>query len=822
MSILEMMRWDNPDAVWLLVVPGLVLVLFFMYMGFRKRVMASIPGKRLFKKMAPGVSTPRLVMYWLVMVIVMVLLVVALMRPRYGLKDVAVPGTGVDVAVVVDVSRSMLAKDVVPDRLRGAIVQVDRLLKRMRGDRVTLVPFAGLAYIQTPLTVDYEVIREYLAALRVTDMPVPGTAIGRALKTAQRALGLGRRHRVGKYKGSLYKAIVMFTDGENFEGDPMEVARKLAKQHVRVFTVGVGTPSGRPVPSLDKNGKVVGVQRQKDGKTPVISKLNEKLLKNIAATTGGEYFTYAGNDVSAPLYKDLQELEKIEYVHRVRSLLEDRFQYPLGAAIILLMLMLVFPLRKRGAVLAILLLTLAGGSARAQGFLQKQHPQVKKAANLYATGKYGEALKTITSAQKKLPPSMALAYDKGLIEAKNGKFDKAVQAFDFAVSHLKKRDPKMLGRIYYARGTTLIMKAQSMQKQKKERGKVLAVFRKAVSSLTRALRYNPADKAARYNLEVAVIGGYPPCKSMDDAEEANDSRAQAKFVKLDPKKGQAKMDLYLCPGNPDFFKLPMNAGETLVVNTQPKKKGGFTPDFTLEGAEKRPAARQAMVTTKHDGTVFIHVLPKGVPEEGKPYKLTVQVIPPCPQGDDKFEDNDTLATAKPLKKGKNMMRACPNDPDYFSISVPKGKDQDITVTVPRGQGPLSVTLYDGQANVIQPKYAGTGQGDVFAFHVKKMKDKDRKFLLDVHGNDGNQGFYQVRIGKGKGKNKNKQQNKNKKQKNKDKKNKEKKPKKQQNKKQDQQAVEQLMKQLDKNPDNIQAKDALKRFKIRSYRPQKDW
>jgi len=819
MSFLDMTRWDNPDAVWLLMVPVLVLAMFFAYMGFRKRIMASIPGKKLFARMAPGVSTPRLVMYWLGMVVVMALIVVALMRPRYGLKDVAVPGAGVDVAVVVDVSRSMLAKDVVPDRLRGAIVQVDRLLNRMRGDRVTLVPFAGLAYVQTPLTVDYEVVKEYLASLRITDMPVQGTAIGRALKTAQRALGLSRKRRAGKYKGSLYKAIVLITDGENFEGDPMEVAKELAKQKVRVFTVGVGTPAGRPVPSLDKDGKVIGSQKQKDGKTPVFSKLNEKLLKNIAATTGGEYFSYAGGDVSAPIYKHLQELEKIEYVHRVRSLLEDRFQYPLGLAIILLMLMLVFPLRKRGAMVAILLLTLSGGSARAQGFLQKAQPMVKKAADLYAKGKYGEALKEIIKAQKKLPPSSSLAYDKGLIEAKNEKFDEAVKDFDFAVAHLEKRDPKILGRLYFAKGTALIMKAQSLQKKKKDRKDVIAAFRKAVDALTESLKHNPNDKNARYNLEVAVTGGYPPCSSMDDNQEDNDSQQQAKFVKLDPKKGQATMNLYICPDDPDYFKLPLNAGETLVVNAMPAKKGGIAPKFTLEGSETRPASNQAMVTTKQDGTVFVHVLPKGAPEDGRPYKLMVQVIPPCPNGDDKFEDNDSLDTAKPLKKGKNMMRACPNDPDYFAVPVPKDKGQDITVTVPKGQGPLNVTLYDAQANEIQPKHVKSKQGEVFAFHLNKLKGKDRKFLLDVHGDNDAQGFYEVKIGKGKG-GKNNKNKKNKKNKNKNKK--DKKQQKQKKKEQKKQAVEQLMKQLDKNPDNIQAKDALKRFKIRNYRPQKDW
>jgi hypothetical protein len=171
----------------------------------------------------------------------------------------------------------------------------------------------------------------------------------------------------------------------------------------------------------------------------------------------------------------------------------------------------------------------------------------------------------------------------------------------------------------------------------------------AVKALTEALKYAPGNEATRKNLEIAVMGGYPPCRVLEDQFEDNDTQDQAKFVKLDPKKGSADMALYLCPKDPDYFKLPLNAGETMIVTVSPAKKGGFAPDFQIEGPQQAPPGKNALLTTREDGMYFIHVLPNGVGDDGAAYKLHVQVIPPCPQGDDKFEDNDSLDQAKPLK-----------------------------------------------------------------------------------------------------------------------------------------------------------------------------
>ncbi|MGM0574197.1 MAG: VWA domain-containing protein [Myxococcota bacterium] len=287
------------------------------------------------------------------------LVVVGLMRPQGGTRATELKNLGIDIAVAVDASKSMKAGDVVPDRLGAARAEVDRLLDSLSGGRVGLVPFAGLAFVQTPLTSDFDVIRTYLDELRVEDMPRGGTALGRALIEAIRALvprdeleGTlaqmpGRADEAVErapaddtpgFEGSEHKAIVVFTDGENHEGEPREVARLAAELGIRIYTVGVGTAQGRPVPMVNEQGQVVGTMKGPDGRTPLFSELNEELLREIARTTGGEYWHLGPQGMGDGLLKAVDRLEKKEYEATFQHLRDDRFQIALVPALVLLVL----------------------------------------------------------------------------------------------------------------------------------------------------------------------------------------------------------------------------------------------------------------------------------------------------------------------------------------------------------------------------------------------------------------------------------------------------------------------------------------------------
>ncbi len=290
-----------------------------------------------------------------------VLLVVAAAQPRCGSSETEVKSLGIDVAIALDASKSMMVGDIVPTRLDAARFEIHRVLEAIAGGRAALVPFAGLAFTQTPLTSDFEVVRSYLAELRVEDMPRGGTAVGRALREALRALAPEQEEddapgaveadeyeeAIKPFDGAQHKAIVLFTDGEDHEGDPLEAAREAARRGVRVYTIGVGTPQGRPVLDIDDKGLVTGTVKGPDGKTPLFSSLNVQLLKDIADITGGEYFHLGTGGLGHGLIEALDQLEAAEYEATFEELGEARYHWPLVPAFALLVLDLWLSARRR-------------------------------------------------------------------------------------------------------------------------------------------------------------------------------------------------------------------------------------------------------------------------------------------------------------------------------------------------------------------------------------------------------------------------------------------------------------------------------------------
>lgn len=276
-----------------------------------------------------------------------VLLVVALAKPRWGAAETEVKALGIDVVFVVDASKSMKLTDVVPDRLGAAKFEIHRMLDRMHGGRAAFVPFAGLAFEQTGLTGDFAVVRADLDAFRVEDMPRGGTAIGRGLMQALMSIAPEERpanapepdayeKEIKPFEGAKHKAIVLFTDGEDHEGDALAAAEEAARRGIKVFAVGVGTPQGRPVLEIDDEGRVTGTVKGPDGTTPIFSSLNVKLLKDIAAKTGGEYYLLGPEGLGNGLLEALGELERAEYATVFQDLSEERFEWAALPALLLL------------------------------------------------------------------------------------------------------------------------------------------------------------------------------------------------------------------------------------------------------------------------------------------------------------------------------------------------------------------------------------------------------------------------------------------------------------------------------------------------------
>jgi Ca-activated chloride channel family protein len=277
-------RFANPHALWLLLTVPAAVLAYTLAFARRRRLLARLGDAPLVAKMAADVSMPRKRLRAVMVVAALAFLAVAVARPQAGGRARLTKQPGLDMIVALDFSRSMLAKDVYPSRLERAKRELEQLMDGLGGDRIGLVAFAGetLSY---PPTTDYAAVKLFWRDLYPWDMPVGGTAIGQAMRAS---LDLLTRLRA-KGGPSRAQVILLLTDGEDTDSEPMAVAEEASKLGVKVFTVGIGSRSGELIPEYDETGKVTGYVKDKDGKY-VTSRLAEEMLMQIAQKTGGEYF----------------------------------------------------------------------------------------------------------------------------------------------------------------------------------------------------------------------------------------------------------------------------------------------------------------------------------------------------------------------------------------------------------------------------------------------------------------------------------------------------------------------------------------------------
>ena len=266
-------------------------------------------------------------------------LVLALIGPRYGTRTEMLQKRGVDLVIALDLSKSMLARDVKPSRFKRAKLEIADFLNRLGGDRVGLVAFAGdtIAY---PMTDDYAATNLFLRDLSPNDMPVGGTAIGRALVAAGELLERSRTKKSEKAA----QVIVLFTDGEDHEGDPIEIANELGQKGVRIYTVGIGSRKAEPIPTYTSDNTWAGYLKDNDGKlvTTSLSKSNEEALKKMAEAGKGRYFAAGKGRVGVDrVAKAISTLQQSEREARKVTVHEDRYALFLLPALFFLMLEMV-------------------------------------------------------------------------------------------------------------------------------------------------------------------------------------------------------------------------------------------------------------------------------------------------------------------------------------------------------------------------------------------------------------------------------------------------------------------------------------------------
>jgi Ca-activated chloride channel family protein len=279
-------RFVSPHTLWLLLSIPAAVIAYGVFFGVRRRRLARLGDAALVARMTAGVSMARKLVRAALMVAALGLTAVALARPQFPGKSRPAKQRGLDLVVALDFSRSMLATDVYPSRLERSKRELGELLATLGNDRVGVVAFAGETLTYPPTT-DYAAVKLFWQDLHPWDMPVGGTAIGRAIRASlDQLLALRKASGADATRG---QAILLLTDGEDTDSEPLEAADEASKLGVKIFTVGVGSRSGELIPEYDQHGKVTGYVKDQEGKY-VTSRLAEQTLVEMARRTGGEVF----------------------------------------------------------------------------------------------------------------------------------------------------------------------------------------------------------------------------------------------------------------------------------------------------------------------------------------------------------------------------------------------------------------------------------------------------------------------------------------------------------------------------------------------------
>ncbi|MCD6332138.1 MAG: VWA domain-containing protein [Bacteroidales bacterium] len=318
---------DEKYLLLLLALPVIYFVMLWIHYRYLKR-MKNWGDFSLIIRLMPGASNFRFHLKTILILLAIASAVIALARPQFGSKLTEVKRKGIEIMIALDVSNSMMAEDIQPNRLENAKLAISRLIDRLENDKIGLIVFAGDAYIQLPITTDYNAAKLFLASVNTDIVPRQGTSIGSAIRLALRSFSP---------ESDKSRTIIVITDGENHEEGAIQAAASAAEQGVKVHTIGMGSPKGVPIPVVLPGGQR-NYRTDHEGNV-IISKLNEQLLRQIAAETGGIYVR-ANNARTGlkTIIDEMNKLEKQEIKAQVYAEYDEQFPYFAGLALFLILL----------------------------------------------------------------------------------------------------------------------------------------------------------------------------------------------------------------------------------------------------------------------------------------------------------------------------------------------------------------------------------------------------------------------------------------------------------------------------------------------------
>ncbi len=444
---------------------------------------------------------------------------VAIARPQKGYEWREVKRKGIDILFAVDTSRSMLAEDLTPNRLERARLGIIDFVARLEGDRVGLIPFAGSAFALCPLTLDYDAFRESLQALDTDLIPRQGTDLASAIKEAERLFDEnGNNHRV----------LVLLTDGEDLQGDVIDAARTAAKKSMAIYTVGVGSPEGATIPIPTRNGRTDFLRDEKGA--VVKTTLDETTLKKIAAETGGLYVPLGrGAEGLNTIYQEkLRLVPKTEQEQRMERIPLERFEWPLGAAIALLLLEFFIVDRLRAK------------KVRPLPSAARRTKIVPQATAVMVLGFMTSGVSTSRAAELvNATQDPRTVYNQGTKAYTKGDFAKASESLK---ASLRTQDLTLQQRSYYNLGNTLYRTGQGTLEKDPEA--TIKTWEESVKAYQDGLALNGSDEDALYNkaLVEKKLEELKKQQQKDDKDKKDDKDQKDQKDQKDSKDGKDAKD----------------------------------------------------------------------------------------------------------------------------------------------------------------------------------------------------------------------------------------------------------------------------------------
>jgi Ca-activated chloride channel family protein len=506
-----MFRFQHIEFLLVLAAIPFLLLFYFLLIKWKNNSIKKIGDPLLVKQLIQGFSSKLFALKFILVVIVFALCsfaVADLVKPDGSRK---INRKGIDVMIALDVSRSMLAEDIKPNRLERAKQVVSKIIDKLQDDKVGIIVFAGRAYLQMPLTSDHSAAKMYLATASTDIVPTQGTVISQALKMSYAAFNT---------KEKKYRSIILISDGEDHDKDALKVTKNLTEEGIMVNTIGIGSPQGSPIMDPETREYI----KDESGNT-VITRLNEEELKSIALNGNGMYqLLTSADETAANVHRKLMTIGQTNLTDSSFTIFKNYFWYFLLAAFVILIIETFIPEKKKRVNLQqafsfILLIFFTNAS-----FAQSTKKEIIKGNEAYKKKQYNEAAGAYQKALKKSPENTTAFYNLGNAFYKTNKPEDALKAYDNTVQTAPTNVLKQ--KAYYNGGVVL----QSQNK-----------LGECIKAYKNALKLDANDEDARQNLQRALQQEKQDQKNKKNQDKKDQKQNQDKKEKDEPKPQPSKI-----------------------------------------------------------------------------------------------------------------------------------------------------------------------------------------------------------------------------------------------------------------------------------------